>query len=310
MNEILLGKFISTSNTFPAHFRSYESSPETKFYQITSVLDKSVILDIHIFAMEMSSVIKGRLIQDGYMANTVDVKSVTWTSNPSDHEALIGVKDENTTADIIIHTISGNYVGISAKYGKSSSVTLKNLGLSTMHSIVDSKVSFDTFVEQYFLQLKTLGLTGSQENMKAQYKELKKNKDQIAKRIDEMSKALRQALAFEMVYALLEKSQDFIRQVCIQLLCAPTFIPHYRSHTKKTEKEAIHTFRDLAKDCETIISDFSDFEVTQNGMELTILAKRNSKDIKEEVCTLRLKHTSSPCTSIKGNVTSKVFGKK
>lgn len=314
LNELFLGFNLPQYARWPDHFRTEDKSPQAVHDILKEHVDEDSYHKITIDSFNMSFELKGRLTYDGLMANTVDVESVTWTSLPDtegsmgDHERLIGIKDVDATADLIIKTISGNWIGVSAKYGAIRETTLKNPGLKTLEKLFG--VEFAHLWNDHYEYLEELGLEGPLSVKKAEYKRWKAIKDPRAKKAADSGLEKRYEMCRRMHEKTSSMSNEEIRAIVVSLCCPKTVIPHYRTHTVTSKSGSVHVVSDLQSHIDMMLNKYASFSVVCNGTACLQFHGVNSDGTFECVARLSLKCQSSPASNCLGHVTSPVMSRK
>lgn|GEM_PF-2761310 len=305
-HEIMLAWALS-GNTWPNHFRSEESSPSEIYNVCVNTLGIEACDLISEHSYSLSEHIKSALHVDGHLCNTTDVQSVTWTSlddslgSIGEHEKLTGIKDINSDADLMIQTIStGNFIGISAKYGTSKHATLRNSGCSTL----EEKLKIDylnSFRKQHDKYIKQLGFNGTAKENHDRYKSLKGT--DIAKKAEQSSLAYRRNIAQAIRNSLENSSSDFIKNIIIEASCHDTVFPHYRTHVRVHPAGALFDVYNIERKTKEASEKYENFRVhnNSNSININFLAFNKKFQVEEIVATLSIRTNSGPVTNWRGD---------
>lgn len=324
LNEILLSVHLSANGgAFPDHFRDFDMSPRIIHDKLRIEIGDDEYNRVFTYTHEMASEIKGVLMFDQLMANTIDVACVTWTSNgdteltPGDHEKLTGIKDVNSDADLIVQTISGNYVGISAKYGVSKNITLRGPGAATLEAITGAQDLHSHWLEHIRFCQEELGFEGTQASMHEHFKTCKSSSNSalknVAKKAVDSSLKARHRIMESIHTALMTKSSDDLKQLIFDLASPTTYYPHYRTQTRPTKTGAQHHVHRIKEHTLKCLANYFKFDVNEEFKAATTLAiygYRESDGTRERVATISVKGRSGPVKGWNGNVTAPLLSKE
>lgn len=291
LNELYLAYALG-GNTWPNHFRDPGYTPEEVRDVCANTVGHDKYVEILNNTQKMSTVLTGVLVADGLMANVVDVQSVTWTSNPDfpsspgDHEKLTGIKDINSDADLMIQTISSNtFIGISAKYGSTKDITLRNPGLTTVEAMLGLS-NLNTFRDNHLNRMKELGFDGSESENHEKYKSIKGTA--LAKIAESSSLAYRRDIARVIRDRMAEMSSDEIKDIIIELCAHKTHFPHYRTHTRTRKHDVDHNVSNVVEYTLQRLEEHDNFHVKSDQDSITINVYARNLKMNEEVIMLRI----------------------
>ena len=323
LNEILLSVHLSANGgAFPDHFREADMSPRVIHDKLKIEVGDDEYERVFTYTYDMATEIKGVLMYDQLMANTVDVRTITWTSNadtelsPGDHEKLTGIKDVNSDADLIVHTISGNYIGVSAKYGVSKNITLRGPGAATLEAITGAQDLNQHWVEHIKYCQDELGFEGTQVNMHEKFKTCKSSSNSalknVAKKAVDSSLKARHKIMQSIHTALLRKSSDDLKQLIFDLASPATYHPHYRTQTRPTKTGAQHHVHRIKEHTLKCLARYLSFDINidfKAATSIAIYGYRQTDGVRERVATISVKGRSGPVKGWNGNVTAPLLSK-
>jgi hypothetical protein len=315
MNELMLAWALA-GNTMPMHYRRDGYTPEEVYQSCSTTLGPEDTLTITNNAYDMSRVLIGTLVQDGVMANTTDIWNVTWTSNEDsegsvgDHERLTGIKDTNSDADVMFQTVSNQeFIGISAKYGTSKNITLRNPGkalLEVMLSIGDLdhyKRGHDELIAWTFQDR----VTGELPSVKELHEKYKAERDQPwAKQMERSSLEYRKRIAGAIRDRLVGWSSDEVKGFVLQLCANETVFRHYRTHTRPRRDGGVdHHVSQVDAHSRERAEAYDGYHVRSgDSTTVSIYARNVEHDVVEVVATLGIKSRSGPMTGWNGTFTA------
>ena len=290
--ELSIGLNLSNANTFPEDFRAGEDRAPSIYQRLADEVGASMTIDIYEHAREASSHIRTRLIDDGMMANTTDVVSVWWTSQPADHELLTGVKDPNAYCDLTLSS-STSTVGISAKYGSTRTPNLRNSGLDTLETVFSFTVPRE-HIEAHFEYVADLGFTGSHVAMHHQYKAEKGSERSLAAR--ESSMGVKHSIAEMIQHRIASMDTDVLRERILHFAAPETYLPHYVAHTRTGDRveHVVYHARDRVVD---LLSSYDKLYTTvkpNRATNVSIYGKRSFDGGRDTVASIAIKDKSGP----------------
>lgn len=314
LNELLLALHMSSGNTFPDHFRDEKMSPQVIHDQIKYSIEANTYIKFYDWTYQMAGQVKTRLIGDGLMANTTDVKVIAWTSHRDmpetmgDHEKFTGIKDENSDADIMAETSKG-FVGISAKIGVTKDITLRNPGAKTLQKLFGIDDISAPMIGHYEA-LKHLGFTGTQAEMHEQYKlEKTSARSKLAKA---SGLRARTDIADLIYHSMVKMKSDEIRNIILELSSPSTYHPHYRTHTRPVKDDVEHHVSHAREHTLKCLDEYSSFDVGYRirSMAVQIYGTKKYDGSRETVATISIKARSGPMKGWNGVFTAPMLTKK
>lgn len=315
LNELLLGLHLSLSNTFPTSYKNKSSDDiHSELKSEIGCLEWSKLYDI---TYDMSVKVKSTFMSDGLMANTVDVSSIAWTSSPttdgleSEHFKFTGIVDSNSDADIMVKTISGNVIGISAKYGVTKVSTLRTPGASWIEARLDIK-HLGAPVEAHNRHMAEIGFSGTLDQRKDQYKACKGSPR--AKEAERSMLEARKQICHTIHDRLSAYSAENLKQFVIDMISPTTVFPHYRTQTIPiNESNTIHKVYNILEETNSKLNNYSKFYLQpehNNTAYVTIYGLNKLTLSEEPVLKYSAKNKSSPMKGWDGHVTSPIMAKK
>ena len=319
LNELLLSLNLSLSNTFPTHYREKEDQyPDFVHDKLRTEVGEFEYKKIYDHAYEMAYEIKANFMSDGFMANTYDIAEIAWTASPapdrddrpSEHHKFTGVSDPNSDADIMIKTISGNFLGISAKYGSIKTTTLRTPGASTIAKLLNiDNISLP--VEKHNAYMETLGFTGSLRERKEQYKKIRGSS--LAKTAAQSMIKARTEICSGIHSKLKLKNSDELRNLTLSFIAPETVFPHYRTHTIVKNGSAVHKVYNIRNETDRTLSNYSVLylhSLHNDTAYVTIYGKNDITDTEEPVIKYSAKNKSSPMMGWDGHITAPMLSKR
>lgn len=315
LNELLLGLHLSLGNTFPTSYKNKSSLEiHEKLKSEIGPIEWSKLYDL---TYDMSSKVKAKFIFDELMANTVDVDSIAWTSSPStsglesEHFKFTGVVDSNSDADIMVKTISGNYIGISAKIGVTKVSTLRTPGVSWIEARLGIE-GLATPVEAHNQHMAEIGFTGTLDERKTQYKAVKGSPK--AKEAERSMLEARKQICRTIHDQISAYNADNLKQFILDLISPTTIYPHYRTQTiLVNESNTIHKVYNILNETTSKLNNYSDFYVHpehNNTAYVTIYGLNKSTLSEEPIIKYSAKNKNSPMKGVDGHITSPLMSKK
>jgi hypothetical protein len=315
LNELLLAISLSSSSSFPKHYRDIDKSPEIIFNDIKDRMDSYEFDLMSEHALQMSSIIKANFIENYIISSEYDINEIYWTSlddkegQAGDHEKLTGINDPLFDGDIIIETKNKKLIGISAKYGNTKSPTLKNPGCNRLDKIFN--ISLKPFMDKHIQNLYDLGYSGSNDQMKDDYKKHKDSRKGLEARRSGLE--TRHSMIHEIYQSLSRMSSDELRTVVVEL-CAPrTHTQLYRSHTHLSNNNAKHYFNHAQQHVLDTLEQYSRFDINKefsNATSVSIYGYKKFDNFREPVMTITIKFKSGPLKDWGGKITCPMLNKK
>lgn len=186
MHELLLAKYLHPEQTLPEHHRSmsenedHAGTPQQVHDRLKEKIGGPAYNEIDAHAQQTARAIKRHFETSGHQNPGENISNVFWTSNrdtagkAGDHEKTVGVKDQNSNADLIarITDKAGNtkHVGISAKYG-SREPNYANPGLDSLEKTAGMpKGTLNKHMDVHREHMEKLGYQGSADTKNIQTK--------------------------------------------------------------------------------------------------------------------------------------------
>jgi hypothetical protein len=312
LNELLLSLHLSLSNTFPTHYRGSSMSPriihDKLKEEVGPVYDK-----IYQHTYEMSIEAKSKFVTDLVMANTRDISEIAWTASPAkdtEHIKFTGKSDPFSDADIMIKTESGNYVGISAKYGATKTSTLRSPGASYISKLLNLG-NISKPVEDHNLYMESLGFTGSLFERKEQYKKIRGSS--LARQASKSMIDARKKICREIHEALKLKSSSELEKIILDFIAPVTIFPHYRSQTIVSTDNVVHNIYDIRKKTLSIIENYTSFYLHQlhnDTAYVTVYGMNEHSNIEEPIIKYSAKNKNTPMMGWDGHIVSPMLNRK
>jgi len=261
LHETLTGKFLNNGK-FSEHHRTEEGTPEEVHNRhATAMFGKNFenhpeYKNMVSNAQKAAADIKTHLKSHGI----TKIKKVAWTSQPSDHEKETGVKDPNSTADVIVTGHNGKQVGVSLKVGKTKTPNYKNPGIKTYEGWSGRKLS-----HLNANHMATLAKHGNptHEQYKAWRDSSKPRERAKAEEIKNSSDSLNQSVAKEIHKGLSKKTHSELHDIIKQSTSPKTHLPTIVSHTVTGNNNALesHDVHDQGSHIDHYLSHFKDLHV-------------------------------------------------
>lgn len=306
--EILAGSHIKHGSdkkgkpaAFLTHYRDENgSSPEAVHNYIKKELDKrnpGMYDQINEHARQAAERAKDYLRSQGHHT----VNEVAWTSQPSDHKSFTGVDDENSDADVMMHTNKGP-IGVSLKYGTEKNPNLRNPGLDSIEQLAGLKKGAITgLYNQHQKNIRDLGFTGSQGDNHKAFKANKSSPAAVAA-VDSGLRTRREiAKAWQNGYA--NMNSDQLREKIVSLVSPETKFDHFRLHTRPTASGVAHHIGHVQDDIRNSLSNYAEFKAMPHsgaGISVQILGRHHDSDDFHPVITHGVKGTSGPMKGMNG----------
>ena len=249
LHELLLGYHLShhedddSLKHFPKHFRNEltQKTPEQTHDDIKARISPEDYSEANKRGKEAADAARAHL-KEHHGIDPEHIKSVSWTSNKSDHEKLTGKKDENSDADLMVtteHPEHGTqHHGISVKVG-SNPPNLRNPGLSQLNRLTGAdKEITQGIIDKHNKITHDAGYDSlnTQAMNHDQYKKDKVSSDPEAKTRATTSEKSKvdtvKALAGHYANAINNLHPDHVKDLIKTLVAPPTINPHFRLHTK------------------------------------------------------------------------------
>lgn len=261
LHELLLAHHLSSDKEeekhLPKHFRAtsenaksagHAGTPGEVHDRLREKIGEEEYAKINEHAKVSAEALKKKWKGEGLMHKGWAVGDVHWTSNPDkektpgDHEKLTGVKDVNSTADLIttFHDKDGNIVGrrgISAKYGTEEKPNYKNPGSATLEEMAGiRKGRIEEIMKPHHQLMENLGYNGSLEQRKRQYKVDalvgKHGVDHIRKIVETAEKAKKN---LEAKNAVSQEDQKTLKENEKELPYMKQFLDSHATHPNQEE---------------------------------------------------------------------------
>ena len=201
LHELLLAAHLHPETTdknlrLPSHFRAtgeeateagHAGDPQYVHDKLRKKVGEEAYQQIYAHAKQTAGEVKKTLQEQGHLDKNTMIGDVHWTSNrdrenkAGDHENLVGQKDLNSNADLIVSVHRKNkdgtrgdlvsYQGVSAKYGTNKDPNYKNPGADTlekMSGLREGRISEIMAPHHKFME--HLGYHGTADERTAQYK--------------------------------------------------------------------------------------------------------------------------------------------
>lgn len=286
---------------FLTHYRDENgSSPEAVHNYIKAELEKrhpGMYDQINEHARQAALRARDFLKSQGHHT----INEVAWTSQPSDHKSFTGVDDENSDADVMLHTNKGP-IGLSLKYGTEKNPNLRNPGLDSIEQLAGLKRGSITSVyNQHQKNVRDLGFTGSQADNHKLFKANKASPASIAA-VDSGLKARREiAKRWQDGYASMNSDQ--LREKIVSLVSPETKFEHYRLHTRPTASGVSHHIGHVQDDIRDGLGHYEEFKAiphSGSGISVQILGRLRGSNDFHPVVTHGVKGTSGPMKGMNG----------
>lgn len=306
--EILAGSHIKHGSdksgkpaAFLTHYRDENgSSPQAVHDYIKSELEKrypGMYNQINDHARQAAQRAKDYLKSQGHHT----VNEVAWTSQKADHKSFTGVEDENSDADIMLHTNKGP-IGVSLKYGTQKNPNLRNPGLDSIEQLAGLKKGKITgLYNQHQKNIRDLGYTGSQGDNHEEFKADKNSKRAMAAVESGLRTRREIAKTWQNGYAAMNSDQ--LREKIVSLVSPETKFEHFRMHSRPTASGVDHHIGHIQDDIRNALSNYAEFKAmphSGSGISVQILGRHHGSDEFHPVITHGVKGTSGPMKGMNG----------
>ena len=286
---------------FLTHYRDEnKNSPQTVHDYIKKELDKrnpGMYDQINEHARQAAGRARDYLRSKGHHT----VNEVAWTSQKSDHKSFTGVEDENSDADIMLHTNKGP-IGVSLKYGTQKNPNLRNPGLDSIEQLAGLKKGAITgLYNQHQQNVRDLGFTGIQGENHEAFKANPSSRASVAA-VDSSLRTRREiAKAWQNGYASMNSDQ--LREKIVSLVSPETEFEHFRLHSRPTASGVAHHIGHIQDDIRDGLSNYAEFKAVPHsgsGISVQILGRHHDSKEFHPVITHGVKGTSGPMKGMNG----------
>ena len=216
LKELLLAAHMHPETTdknlrLPSHYRAegeeavamgHAGSPQDVHDKLRKKIGEEEYQKIYAHAKQTAGATLDWMKENGHLDKNTMVGDVHWTSNrdrenkAGDHENLVGQKDINSNADLIVSVHKKNkdgtrgdligYHGISAKYGTNANPNYKNPGMDSLEKMSGLREGrINEIMAPHHKYMENLGYHGTIDERHAQYKmqqmPISESRDMLAK---------------------------------------------------------------------------------------------------------------------------------
>jgi hypothetical protein len=278
LHETLVGRALNNGK-FSEHHRSDEGTPEEVHNRHAKSLygpnykNHPAYKNAVSNAEKAAADIKSHLKKHGI----TKIKKVAWTSQPGDHEKETGVKDPNSTADVIVTGHNGKQAGVSLKVGKTKTPNYKNPGVETYEGWSGKKLKH---LNSNHVDVLAKHGNPSHEQYKAWRDSSKPKEKAKAAEIKKSSDELNRSMAAEIHKGLSKKSHKELGDIIRSSTSPETHLPTVVSHTVTGENNShvSHDVHDQSHHIDHYLSHFEGLHTKphSDGTSVTIYGKHKT----------------------------------